>query len=163
MNKPTISIISAVAKNNRAIGKDNKLLWHIPEDFKWFKEKTKDHTVILGMNTFESIGKPLPKRTNIVITHLPDYQPEGVIVVHSFNEALEEAKKYEKEEIFVLGGAYVYSQAIDLADKLYITEVEGDFEADTFFPDYSHFNKELYRKPSQSDDHKYTFLILQKN
>ena len=152
-----------MAKTNRAIGKDNKLLWHIPADFEWFKSKTKGHAVIMGMNTYESIGKPLPKRTNIVITHLPDYHPEGVIIVHSLDEAIEEAKKHEKEEIFVLGGAYVYSQAIHLADKLYITEVDGEYEADTFFPDYSEFKHELYREPGESNGYTYTFLILEKN
>lgn len=157
MNKPLISIIAAIGEN-KELGKDNKLLWNIPEDLKRFKELTTNHPVIMGRKTFESIGKPLPNRTNIVITRDKNFQVKNCLVVHSLEEAIELAKIKDNEEIFIIGGGQIYQQAINLADKLYLTIVKGNFGADTFFPDYSRFKKIVSRKEGQSDKYKYTFL-----
>lgn len=127
-----ISIIVAVSKNG-AIGKDNQLLWRLPEDLKRFKKLTLGHPIIMGRKTFDSIGKPLPGRKSIVITRNPDFQFDDVIVVNSVNEALSEAKKLHSEEAFIIGGGEVYKLALSLADKLYITEVETEIDGDTYF------------------------------
>ncbi len=161
MNKPKISIIAAVAKN-LAIGKDNKLLWHLPEDLKRFKEVTSGHPVLMGQKTYESLGKPLPDRVNIIITLDKDYKAPGCVVTFSLDQALEEAKKTGADEVFVIGGGSIYRQFLPIADKLYITEVDKEFEADTFFPDYSMFKKVVYRRPSEYEGLKYTFLELEK-
>lgn len=128
-----ISIIVAIAKNN-AIGKDNRLLWHISEDLKRFKRLTSGHKVIMGRNTLLSLPKwPLPNRTNIVITDNREDHFEGCEMVFSIDEAA--GKCSQDEECFIIGGASVYRQFMPLADKLYITRVDKEFEADTFFPD----------------------------
>lgn len=158
-----ISTIVAVAKKNRAIGKNNQLLWHIPEDLKRFHKITKGHTVVMGQRTYESLPKrPLPERTNIVLSIDPNYKAEGAIIVHSLEEAIEKAKEVEKSEIFIIGGGSVYAQMIDKSDKLYITEVEGDFDADIFFPDYSMFKKVIFKEKHESGGYKFTYLILEK-
>jgi len=160
-NKPKISIIAAVA-TNLAIGKNNQLLWHLPEDLKRFKELTKGHAVVMGQKTFESLGRPLPDRTNIIITLDRSFKAEGCIVVYSIDEALIEAEKAENKEIFIIGGGSIYRQFLPLADKLYITRVEKDFDADTFFPPYDEFGKVTFSRPGQCGDLKYTFLELVK-
>lgn len=161
MNKPRISVIAAVAEN-RAIGKNNKLLWHISEDLKRFKEITSGHPVIMGQKTFESLGKPLPGRTNIVLTYDKSYQAPGCIVAYSLEEAIKIASKKEKREIFFIGGGQIYAQAIKLADKLYLTLVEGEYDADTFFPGYSEFKKVVFEEKHESDGYKYKFLELER-
>ncbi len=157
-----ISMIAAVARKNRAIGKDNHLLWHIPEDFKHFKDTTSGHAIIMGENTFHSIGKPLPNRTNIVLSQTDGFAPEGVVVVRSIDEALEAAKEFEAEEVFVCGGASVYKQFLPMVDRLYLTLVEGDFEADTFFPDYGEFTKTVSETKGGNDEHDFSFVVLEK-
>lgn len=132
-----ISLIAAHDKN-RGIGIHNKIPWHIPEDLKHFKEITMNHPVIMGRKTYESIGKPLPGRTNIVVTRDQNYSAD-VKVVHSIDEAISYAKTIDQEEIFIIGGAEIFRQSIDKADKLYVTIVDGVYKADTFFPDYSAF------------------------
>lgn len=156
-----ISIICALSQN-RAIGKDGKLLWHIPEDLKRFKKLTLGRPVIMGRKTFESIGKPLPDRLNIIITQKTDFTHPGCVICHSLAEAIEVAAKKEKDEVFVIGGGQIYAQAIGLADKLYLTIVEGDFEADTFFPDYSAFKKVVFEKKEESQGLKYQFIELER-
>ncbi len=158
---PKISIIAAVA-TNRAIGKDNKLLWHLPEDLQRFKNLTKGHAIVMGNKTFESLGRPLPNRTNIVIAKDLDYSAPGGLVVHSIPEAIAEAKKVEQNEIFIIGGGSIYAQTLDLADKLYITLVEKDFDADTFFPPYDQFKKLTFEQESEFNGLKYRFLELEK-
>jgi dihydrofolate reductase len=155
-------MISAIAKNDRAIGKDNALLWHIPEDFKHFKELTEGHAIIMGENTFRSIGKALPKRTNIVLTLSPDFAAPGTVVVHSIDEALTKAREVEREEVFICGGASIYRQMIEYADRLYLTLVEGDFPADTFFPDYSAFTKVLSEEKVDTGKFHIAFVTLEK-
>ena len=137
-----LSLISAIGKNNE-LGKDNMLLWDLPRDMKHFRETTRGHTVIMGRKTFESIGQPLPKRRNIVITRDTTYMKEGVEVANSLEEALrlaslEQGKNFEENQeevdVFVIGGAEIYKQAIEKANRLYITRVDGEFDADTYFP-----------------------------
>lgn len=127
-----ISIIVAIA-SNRTIGADNKLLWHISEDLQHFKSITTGHPVIMGRKTFESLGRPLPRRQNVVITRNASYAPEGVTVVHSLEEAL--ALFPADDEVFVIGGGEIYREAMHLADKIYLTVVEKDYEGDTHFPE----------------------------
>jgi dihydrofolate reductase len=157
---PKVSIICAMSEN-RAIGKDNKLLWDIPEDLKFFRETTLNHPIIMGRKTFESIGRALPKRTNIVITRNPAYQADGITTVKNLEEAISFAKKEEEEEIFIIGGGQIYKEALNYADTLYLTIVKGSFEADTFFPEYSSF-KEVYRESYNNGKHKFDFATLSK-
>lgn len=126
-----LSIIAAVAENG-AIGRNNQLLWHIPEDLKYFKKLTTGHAVIMGRKTFDSIGKPLPNRQNIVITKNVRLHGSGeVSFVSSLQEALQAA---QGDEVFIIGGASIYEAAMPLAQRLYITRVHAAFDADTFFP-----------------------------
>ena len=155
-----ISIIAALDEK-RGIGKNEQLPWHIPKDLKRFKELTTGHTVIMGRKTFESIGKALPNRINIVITQNPKFDAQDAIMVHSLEEAIEKAQERGgNEEIFIIGGGEIYKQAIKKADKLYLTLVKGDFNCDTFFPDYSDFKKVISKKELQSNIYKYIFLEL---
>lgn len=159
-----ISLIVAMDEK-RGIGKNNKIPWHIPEDSKWFHEKTVGHVVIMGRKTFESIGKPLSNRTNIIITHDTNYiiqNIKDVKIADSLNEAIKLGKEIEHEELFIIGGGQVYEQGIKFADRLYLTIIEEEFEADTFFPDYSAFKKVIFEKPGESGGYKYKFLILEK-
>lgn len=162
MKRVKISLIAALASGNRALGKDNKLIYQIPEDLKRFRELTSEHVIIMGRKTFESIGRPLPDRTNIIITRDVSYSQEGVIVVHSLEEALEVAKQKEQEEIFIIGGGQIFEETIHLADKLYLTVVEGNPQADTFFPDYSEFKKVVSEENHESGGFKYKFLELER-
>lgn len=158
-----VSIIAAIGKN-RELGKENKLLWDIPEDMAWFREKTKGHPVIMGRKTFLSIGHPLPGRLNIVLTKDPAFHADGITVAQSLDAALQQAKTAEGgEEMFIIGGANLYSQAIPIADKLYITNVEAtDPAADAFFPEYtSRFtNTEFTKTIKTASGHTVTFTIL---
>lgn len=131
-----ISMIAAIGANGE-IGADNKLLWSIPEDMQWFKSHTMYKDVIMGRRTFESIGKPLPKRRNIVLTRDREWEaPEGVHVYHSVEEVLADREGPPGLEVMVIGGAEIYKQFLPYATKLYITNVHKEFpEADTFFPD----------------------------
>lgn len=155
-------MIAAIASGNRALGKGNKLIYYIPEDLERFKKITTNHPIIMGRKTFESIGHPLPNRTNIVITRDLEYFVEEAIVVHSFDEALKEALKKEHEEIFIIGGGQIYQEAISLADKLYLTIIEDNPQADTFFPDYSGFKKVVFEESHQKDGLKYKFVDLER-
>lgn len=165
MNKPIISIVVSVAAN-REMGKDNDLLWNIPEDRKRFKNLTMGHVVIWGRKTFESvinyIHKAPPGRINIIVTRDENYSYEDCIVVHSLEEALEKAKGLEKKgEIHLGGGGQIYKQAMEMGivDKIYLTIVEGEYESDTFFPDYSGFEK-VSEEDGESNGYKYKFLEL---
>lgn len=128
-----ITIIVAKSENN-VIGNDNQLIWHLPADLKHFKMLTSGHPIIMGRRTYDSIGKPLPNRTNIVITRNEEWSSEGTTRADSLQEAIEMAKEIDSE-IFIIGGGTVYEQAMDWADVLEITEVHRSFEGDTFFPE----------------------------
>lgn len=130
-----ISFLVAMDQN-RVIGKDNKLPWHLPADLKYFKELTMGHPIIMGRKTYESIGKPLPGRENIVITRKKDYIAEGCTIIHSIAE-IKELKEKRNDELFVIGGAEIFEQTFSIADRLYITTIEETFEGDTYFPDFN--------------------------
>lgn len=160
----TISIIVAVARNG-AIGLNNDLLWHIPEDFKWFKTHTKGNTVVMGRNTWLSLPvRPLPGRTNIVISDDPADDFEGAIMAGSIEEAIE--KMSEAKENFIIGGGSIYSQFMPLAHKFYLTRVHKDFEADVFYPDFDLSEwREVYREDhpeKEPDNLGYTFFIYER-
>ncbi|MCW3072586.1 MAG: diacylglycerol kinase [Bacteroidetes bacterium] len=132
-----ISLIVAVGDNN-VIGKDNALIWHLPADMKFFKEKTTGHCIITGRKNYESIPekfRPLPNRTNIVITRQSDYSAPGAIVVNSVEAALEKAKQTGDEEIFIIGGAEIFRQSLGYANRIYLTVIHHSFEGDVFFPE----------------------------
>ncbi len=163
MKKPTVSIVVALAKKNRVIGKNNKLPWHIPEDLRHFKQVTEGHPVIMGRKTYESIGRPLPNRTNIVISRNKNYNARGCIVLSSLSESIKLASQKDKEEIFIIGGGQIFEEAIHITDRLYLTLVEGDFDGDVYFPVYeSLFTKVISRSEHKSDRHRYTFLTIVK-
>ncbi len=156
-----INLIAAIGRS-RELGKDNKLLWNIPEDMKRFKNLTTGHPVIMGRATFQSIGRPLPGRTNIIITRDKNFQAKRCEVVHSIEEGIELAKSKDKNEIFIIGGGQIYAQAIKYTDKLYLTIVEGKFDADTYFPDYTEFKTVINKEEKKDNKYKYTFLELVK-
>ncbi|WP_431611853.1 dihydrofolate reductase [Chryseobacterium sp. 'Rf worker isolate 10'] len=126
------TIVVAMGEKNE-IGFENQLLWHLPKDLKHFKDITSGHPIIMGRKTYESIGKALPNRTNIVVSRKKNWFEEGILIVGSIKEALKFAKKID-EEVFVIGGGNIYEQTMDLVDKLEVTLVKADLEADTFFP-----------------------------
>lgn len=128
-----ISLIAAIAKNN-VIGKGNTLLWRLPADMKHFRKLTIGKPIIMGRKTYESIGRPLPERTNIVLTRDKNFAPEGCVVVHSVEEALGKAAGHE--EVMIVGGGEIYNLFLPLAKRMYLTLVDHDFEGDTYFPDF---------------------------
>lgn len=133
MNTPRVSVIAALAKN-RVIGIENRLPWRLPEDLAHFKALTLHHPILMGRKTFESLGRPLPGRTNIVITRNVDYRRDGCLVADSIPAAI--ALCEDTDEVFFIGGAELYAQVIPLADRLYLTEVDVDAQGDAWFPDY---------------------------
>lgn len=154
-----ISIIVAIAQNG-TIGDKNALLWHIKEDMRFFRTTTSGHPVIMGRKTFESLGsKPLPKRRNIVITR-SDVEFEGAFVAHSLEEAV--AMTDDDAEVFIMGGAQIYAQALDIADRMYITRVERDYEGDTSFPevDYSKWKLVAEERYERGEDYDSPFSFL---
>jgi dihydrofolate reductase len=161
MKKPRISIIAAVAKD-RAIGKNNELLWHIPGDLKHFKEITEGHPIIMGQKTFESIGRPLPNRLSIVLNPNESAKNDGCETCPSLEKAIEKAKEINAEEIFIIGGGSVFAQTLGMADRLYLTIVDGEYEADTYFPDFSEFTDVISEEAGKSNGYTYKFLVLEK-
>ena len=129
-----LALIAARARNG-VIGLDNRMPWHLPEDLAYFKRVTLGKPVVMGRKTFESIGRPLPGRLNIVVTRNPDWQAAGVQVAHSLDAALALAAAAAPEEIMLIGGAELYRQALPQADVLYLTEIDAEFAGDTFFPE----------------------------
>jgi dihydrofolate reductase len=126
--------------NNREIGRNNDLLWHIPEDLKNFKKLTLGHHIIMGRKTFESIGRPLPGRHTIIVTTQEDYSVSGCITVHSLEEALDFAKEANESEVFICGGGAIYELALPKTEKLYLSRVDYSGEADVYFPDFERYN-----------------------
>lgn len=167
MKKPRICIVVAIGKN-RELGKSDRLLWHIPDDLKRFKALTKGHPIIFGRKTFESVlgynkGKPLPERTNIVVTRDPNYSYEGVLVAHSLDEAINIATKIDSEEVHIGGGAQLYEQALPRTDKLFLTLVDDDKEADAFFPPYENqFTKKTFEEEREWNGLKYKWVDLER-
>lgn len=153
-----ITVIAAVAENN-ALGKENQLLWHLPDDFKRFKAITSGHYIIMGRKTFESFPKPLPNRTHVIISRQPNYQPEGCIVVNSLEKAIEACPK--TEEVFIIGGGEIYRQSIEVANKLDLTKVHASFEGDTYFPEINLTQWKLvfeeFHPKDERHDYAFTF------
>lgn len=160
-----ISFIVAVDESN-GMGKNNQLPWHMPADFKMFKRTTTGHHIIMGRKTFESLGKPLPNRPNIIITHNPNYQAEGAIVTNSLEEAVDLAKHNNETEAFIIGGSEIFKQAFPMADRLYLTRIHHTFDVDTWFPDFDEEQWKIVSNEHYGPDEKnpfaYTFLILEK-
>ncbi len=149
-----ITIIAAAGINNE-LGKDNDLVWHLPDDFKRFKKLTTRHHIIMGRKTFQSFPKPLPNRTHIVITRNKDYHPEGAITVYSMEEALEIVKN--DDQPFIIGGGEIYKIGLEVADKIELTRVNSSFKADTFFPEIPSKNWKLISEEFHSKDEKHKF------
>jgi dihydrofolate reductase len=160
-----ISSIVAMA-NNRVIGKDNQIPWYLPADLTYFKRITLDHHIIMGRNCFESIGRPLPKRTNIIITRNPFFIASGCLMAHSIEEALLRAERHGESEAFIIGGGEIYKQSAHLWQRLYLTEVALDTEGDVFFPDIDFSKWQLISEEKHTKDEKneydYTFKIFEK-
>jgi dihydrofolate reductase len=147
-----ISLIAAVAQNH-VIGLNNDLPWHLPDDFAYFKRKTSHHPIIMGRKSLESLGKPLPNRTNIVITRNAEFKAPGVTIVHTLKDAIEAARSVNQEEIYVIGGAEVYALALPVATTLYLTEIYKAYEGDAYFPDFDKSEwAEVNRVPHSADE-----------
>lgn len=159
-----VNIIAAIQKKDRGLGYQNSLLFRLKDDLQNFKKLTLGNVVIMGRKTFESLGRPLSNRTNFVITKNKNFRAEGVEIFHSLDEAMEKAKIYNKE-IFIIGGGEIYEQALSKTNRLYLTIVEGDKKADTFFPDYSDFKK-IISTENKTDPKTglfYKMLILERD
>ena len=157
MDKSKISIIVAAAGKKRVIGTKGGMVWYIPQELKRFKEITMGHPIIMGRKTHESIGKALPGRTNIIVTrHKVQVTSNGVIVVTSLEEALRQAKSASgNDEIFIIGGGQIYQEAINLADKLYLTYLDKEVEGDVFFPD---IDPAKWKETAREDHGEYSFV-----
>lgn len=159
-----IAIVVAAAENN-VIGKDNGLIWHLPADLRHFKQLTMGHPMLMGRKTFESIGKPLPGRTSIIITNQKDYAADGCIVTHSVQEAIEQAKALD-EEVCIIGGAEVYRQALPFTDTIYLTRIHHTFEGDVFFPELKDEEwetlKQEHHEPDEKNKYSYSFITLRR-
>ena len=151
-----ITMIAAAGENN-ALGKDNDLVWHLPNDFKRFKQLTTGHHIIMGRKTFESFPKPLPNRTHVVITRNRDYKPEGTVIVHSMKEALQIAK--DDSQPFIIGGGEIYKIGLEYADCIELTRVHDTFEADTFFPEINPKIWSVENKEYQGADERHEFAF----
>ena len=161
--KPRVSLIVAMAKN-RVIGVNNTLPWHLPADLKHFKVLTMGHHIVMGRKTYESIGKPLPGRTSVVVTRNSNYTPQGVIVVNSLEAAVSACGN--DEEVFVVGGAELYRQGIKFADRIYLTEIDAEISGDAYFTE---FNFKLWKEsgrdshaPDEKNMYPYHFVVYDK-
>ncbi len=185
-NLPRVSIIAAIGKN-RELGKEDRLLWEIPEDAKYFRDMTRGHVNIMGRKTYESLlhyykGKPMPKRVSVVVTRDPEYKAaDGVFVFTDMKDAIAFAKKKEVEisqveeykgardprsqeaEVFNIGGGQIFALGLSFADRLYLTFVDGEFsEADAFFPEFSEFKKVINEQKSSGNGYTYIFKTLER-
>ena len=168
----TVSLIVALTRNH-TIGLDNDMPWHLPDDLRYFRQQTSGKPVVMGRKTFDSIGRPLPKRTNIVISRQSDFQPEGVIVVSSLEQALKTARATAAKaedaslrDVIVMGGAQIYTQALPLVDRLLLTEIDAEIEGDTFFPDFDRSEWQEtareHRQPCEKNPLPYDFVVYQR-
>jgi dihydrofolate reductase len=161
-----VSIIAAMGEN-RVIGANGKIPWHLPADFKRFKELTMGHPIVAGRKTFESIGKPLLGRTNIVVTSNEQYRADGCLIAHSLEDALKLAEHTPGgKEIFVIGGGEIYKMALPKAQKIYLTRVRGSFDGDTFFPefdqnDWQRVSSEEHKK-DEKNQFEFTFTVYER-
>ncbi len=160
-----ISTIVAVAKNN-VIGKDNDIPWYLPADLKYFKKITTGHHIVMGRKCYESIGRPLPKRTNVVVTRNPFFIATGCLVTHNVAEAVQLAEANGEEEVFIIGGGQIYEIALPHVDRIYLTEVDLEVEGDIFFPEIDPQNwnliEETKHKADEKNEYDYTFKVLER-
>ena len=161
-------IVSAIVaiSNNRVIGKENDIPWYLPADLKYFKKITLNHHIVMGRKTYQSIGKPLPKRTNIILTRDPFFVSTGCLVVHSLNQALEIAFDHDEEEVFIIGGGQIYELALAGLDKVYLTEVDIDVEGEVKFPElpadeWKEISSEVHLS-DEKNEHGYTFKVYER-
>ena len=165
--KPRVSLIAAITKT-RAIGRGNDLIVRIPDDLKRFRALTRGHAIVMGRKTYESIGRTLPDRANIVVSRDPELEIPGATVLHDLPSALEAARQtetgHESPEVFVIGGAQIYEQALPYADRLYLTLVDSDETGDAFFPEYPGFEKVVHREDRVDDGTglKYSWIDLER-
>jgi dihydrofolate reductase len=161
-----IALVVAASENN-AIGKNNQLLWHLPNDLKYFKNTTWGAVVIMGRKTFESVNKPLPGRTNIVITQQPNWNAEGVITAHSVEEAIEKGYQTGCNALYIIGGGEIYKQSLNKADQILMTRVHTSLEGDTFFPEIDHQlwtnTKSIAFSADEKNAFAHTFEVWEKN
>ncbi len=160
-----ISCILAKTKNN-VIGKDNDMPWHISDDLKYFKKITSGHAILMGRKNFESIGRVLPNRTNIIITRNKDYKVPGAIVVHSIEEGLKYALENKEEEAFIIGGGQIYNQSADYWDKIYVTQIDADIPGDVYFTgisfeDWRLISQECHKK-SENNEYDFCFEVYER-
>ena len=168
MSKTNVSIIAAIVGENRVLGKNGDLVVRISDDLKRFKTLTTGHAIIMGRKTYESLGRPLPNRQNIVVTHNLAFNVPGIVVCGTLEEALKKASEYENttshsnKEIFIIGGGEIYKQGLTHSDKLYLTVVENEAEGDVFFPDYSEFKKVVSKEDriDEKTGQKYSWIDL---
>jgi dihydrofolate reductase len=161
MKKAAVSLIAAVARN-MTIGKDGDLPWRLPDDMRFFMETTTNHPVVMGRKSFEALPpkfRPLPNRTNIVITRQEDYHAPGAIVFNSLEAGLDYAQTIEDNEIFITGGGEIYTLALPLADRIYLTEVEAEVEGDAHFPEFDKSKWEIGEKRHHPADEKHPFAF----
>nr|AIA17312.1 Dihydrofolate reductase [uncultured bacterium] len=162
MQRARVSAIAAIGKN-RELGTKNQLSWRISDDLKRLKTLTTGHPLIMGRTTYESIGHPLPNRTNIVVTRDQEFTAEGCIVVHSIEQALEEAHRIDTEEIFIFGGAQMYAATLSVTDRLYLTLIDAeDPGADVFFPEYSEFTEVVEKEKRDQNGLVYEWVTLER-
>jgi dihydrofolate reductase len=161
-----ISMIVAAAQNG-AIGRDNQLIWRLPDDLKRFKTLTMGRPIIMGRKTFESIGKPLSGRTSIVISRNSGFKPDGCVVVNNLTDAIEVARKTATDEVFIIGGAAIYTLAQPMINKIYLTEVKADFEGDAFFEitykDHWHETERTHHPTDEKHTTAFDFVTLERN
>jgi dihydrofolate reductase len=160
-----VSIVVAVAQNN-VIGKDNQLLWHLPNDLKFFKQLTSGHHILMGRKTYQSIGKPLPNRTNMIITADQNFEAPSCLVFTDINKAIEEAMQANEHELFIIGGAQIYKLAMPLVNKIYLTKIDASFDGDTFFPEIKPSEwKQVTNQnfePDEKNKYHYSFIELER-
>ncbi|HEY0590801.1 MAG TPA: dihydrofolate reductase [Thermoanaerobaculia bacterium] len=160
----SVTLIAAIARN-RVIGKDGDLPWRLPADMKHFKRTTVGHPLIMGRRTFESFGRPLPDRTNIVVTRRPHYRPEGAVVAASLDAAMKLARA-EDEEIFIGGGEEVFRHFLPTADRMILTWIDEEFEGDTFFPEFDEREWRVVSRedhePDEKNEYRYSFVVYER-
>ena len=160
-----ISTIVAVAKNN-VIGKDNDIPWYLPADLKYFKKVTTGHYIVMGRKCYESIGRPLPKRTNVIVTRNPFFIATGCLVTHNVAEAVQLAEANGEEEVFIIGGGQIYEIALPHVNRIYLTEVDLEVEGDIFFPEINpkewRLIEEIKHDADEKNEYDYTFKILER-
>jgi dihydrofolate reductase len=160
----SVTLIAAIARN-RVIGKDGDLPWRLPADLRHFKRTTVGHPLIMGRRTFESFGRPLPDRTNIIVTRNRDYRAEGAVVVSSFDDAMRVARQ-EETEIFIGGGEDVFRHFLPIADRMILTWIDADFEGDTFFPEFDESEWRIVSRADHEPDEKnrwrYSFVVYER-